>query len=200
MPGDLRGGSTRNGDDDLTIPTRIRTLLILPCLVLTAASASAQRHLPDLQVFHSVAVMRLDGQMETPAIFNGLPVAPGSGSGPGVEFQVFVPQAASQSGFSIRVNVARTDGSPEGFQITGATDWAGRPIPSVGASGGLTRALVLTSFDRIPQNGHVATVVVNPLQSDAFQATMRVQAWVTFVSDPPRRVWELRCEQYLRWP
>jgi len=154
--------------------------------VLWPNASNAQRHLPGQQIFHTPSAMIIDGGVESPAVYSGVSGAPAVGVGQTVGFQVFVPRAASELGFSLRIRVTRADGSPAaGLEIAEARDWADRLLLPVAGGDGRVHAASLPRFDRIPATGHVATVLIRPLDATAFQSPSRVEAWVTFVSDPP---------------
>lgn len=176
--------------------------LVLFALTLVASvpvQAVGQQHLPEQQIFHTPARMLLDGSVETPAAYSGVSVAPGVGTGQQVQFQVFVPRAAGELGFALRVHVEPRSGSQGAFEIAEVRDWGDRLLRPVAGSNRLTHADALARFDRIPGTGHVATVVLDPQSTSAFSEPVRVETWVTFVSDPPRRAWELRGERLLSW-
>ena len=65
------------------------------CLgLLLVGAASAQRHLPGLQVYESTVRMAVDTRSEQPAVYNGVSSSPFPQVGQALEFQVFAPTAA----------------------------------------------------------------------------------------------------------
>ena len=168
--------------------------------VLFQTSANTQRHLPDLQIFHTVESIQLDTRFEEPAINNGIPVADIPGRGQNVVFQIFVPRSAGLIAYECSVQLENPDSVlTHTFGNITVTDWQKQslnPLPGETHLGFENKRL---EFAPLPYSGHIATATLTPLQNLQDPLPLTITCSVTVVSDPPRRVWRMTGTQTLRW-
>lgn len=159
---------------------------------------NAQRHLPDLQIFESVEQMRLDIVVEHPAVDNGAATAGIPQAGETVAIQIFVPRAAGLTAFECVVELDG-DALSGAFRVTSVKDWLDRDIRPLSSKGKPTFYIARLMPVVLPQSGHIATIVLAPMRILENPSPVPISCFITVVSTPPRRIWQMRCKQQLEW-
>jgi len=84
---------------------------------------SAQRHLPQTQIFQTPGLLLLDTHAETPAVYDGSGPARPLKKEETVDIQVFAPRAAGQRIYEYSFGVERFVNIDLPFELTSARDW-----------------------------------------------------------------------------
>ncbi len=184
----------------------MKIAIIRACVVLGSLfwglclSVQAQRHLPELQIFESVETVLLDALMEFPAINNGRSVASRPRIGENVSIQIFVPRSAGLILFDCSIELDNPDGAlANTFRIVSIKDWLQRDLRPLSSKKSLVFYSAKLQPAPILENGHVATVVLAPLQTVNNPEPLKITCFITVVSTPPRRVWQMWGSQQLYW-
>ena len=160
----------------------------------------AQRHLPDLQIFTTDENVQLDTIAEDPAINNGISTAAVPRRGENLSIQVFIPRSASLLGFEYTLTFANPDSSlTNTFQIISVTDWRKKPLQKTANSQTISYYNNRLEFAPLPNTGHIATILLTPNQQIKSPLPIQFDCSVTVVSNPPRRVWQMRGHTTLHW-
>jgi len=165
---------------------------------IAAWPCHAQRHLPDLQVFESVEMVRLDTVVEHPAVDNGAAIAKIPQPGETLSIQLFVPRAGGLTAFECVVEFDG-DAMAGAFRVESVKDWLDRDIRPLASKGKPTFYLTRLMPVLLPGNGHIATVELSPLRTLQNPLPIPIGCFITVVSEPPRRIWQMRGTQPLPW-
>lgn len=167
---------------------------------LFTSPALAQRHLPAIQIFTTDENIQIDTIAEHPAINNGISVASVPHRGENLSIQIFVPKSGSLLGFECNITFDNPDSSlTRAFQILSATDWRQQPLKIVSSNQTISYYNNRLEFAPLPSTGHIATVLLTPRQQIKSPLPIHLSCTVTIVSNPPRRVWQMRGVQTLQW-
>jgi hypothetical protein len=178
----------------------MKKYLICLTLLIFTHPLFAQRHLPDLQIFTTDENVQLDTIAENPAINNGITTATVPQRGENLSLQIFIPRCASLLGFEYAITFSNSDSSlTRSFQILSVTDWRQQPLKQTSNSQTISYYNNRLEFAPLPSTGHIATVLLTPRQQLHSPLPIHLACSVTIVSNPPRRVWQMRGTTTLRW-
>lgn len=175
--------------------------LILCFLYLTQPTAtSAQRHLPDLQIFQTVERVQLDTYVESPAINHGITTTGIPLRGQNVVFQIFVPRSGGHIAYQCGIQLENpNDALTRSFENISIVDWQKRALTPLPAAAYLSYENKNLIFALIPFSGHIATVTMTPRETLQNPLPINLFCTITVVSTPPRRVWQMTGPQTLHW-
>jgi len=169
-------------------------------LLILAHPLFAQRHLPDLQIFTTDENIQLDTIVEDPAINNGIPTAAVPRRGENLSLQIFIPRSASLLSFGYTLTLANPDSAlTNSFQIISVTDWRKYPLQQTTNNQTISYYNNRLEFAPVPSTGHIATILLTPNQQTQSPLPIQLDCSVTVVSNPPRRVWQMRGNTTLYW-
>ena len=160
----------------------------------------AQRHLPYIQIFTTDENIQVDTVAEYPAINNGISVASVPSRGENLNIQVFIPKSGNLLGYECNITFDNPDSAlTRSFQIISATDWRQHPLKIVSNDRTISYYTNRLEFAPLPSTGHIATVQLTPRQQIKSPLPIQLSCTVTVVSNPPRRVWQMRGHKTLQW-
>jgi hypothetical protein len=162
--------------------------------------AFAQRHLPDVQIFTTDETIQLDTEAEYPAINKGFSSAAIPARGENLSIQIFIPRSGGLLGYECAITFANADSALAGsFQILSVTDWRQQPLKQVSSTRTISFYTNRLAFSPLPNSGHIVTALLTPRQQIQSPVPIQIDCSVTVVSDPPRRVWQMKGSQILSW-
>ena len=165
---------------------------------IAALPCHAQRHLPDIQVFESLEMVRLDTVVEHPAVDNGIAIAKIPQPGETLTIQIFVPRAGGLTAFECVVELD-ADAIADAFRVASVKDWLNRDIQPLASKSKPTYYLTRLMPILLPENGHIATLELSPLRILQNPLPIPIACFITVISTPPRRIWQMRGAQPLTW-
>ena len=177
-----------------------RLLATLSIWVVFQNFGMAQRHLPEIQIFDTEENVQLDTVAESPPVNNGIALAAVPYRGENLNVQVFIPRAGGLLGFECAITFANSDSAlTRSFQILSVTDWRQEALKIVSSTQTISYYNNRLLFSPLPPSGLIATVVFTPRQQIQSPLPIQFQCSVTVVSMPPRRIWQMKGKQTLRW-
>ena len=182
-------------------PMNPRPSFIFLFLFLTLPlTASAQRHLPDLQIFQTVEYVQLDTYVESPAINHGITTTSIPVRGQNVVFQIFVPRSGGRIAYQCGIQLQNPNNAlTRSFENISIVDWQKRALTPLPPASYLSFENKNLIFSLIPFSGHIATVTMTPRETLQKPLPINLSCTVTVVSSPPRRVWQMTGPQTLHW-
>lgn len=174
-------------------------MLTLLKLLLLVSTLFAQRYLPETNIFQSPALILIDTQVESPAVYDGSSSARMIQQGEAFQIQIFAPAAARKSIYEYSFGVVRSPGRPIPLKITSARDWQDRELMSGKPNHTLIFSGTQFRFAVLPRTGHVMTLTFTATENLTDRQPLDVILTLTTVSDPPRRVNQMIARQLLTW-
>ena len=191
---------------------------ILVIAHLLIGQAAAEDSIRDLSPPIRKTTLLVDGQIETPAVYNGGPTASLPKQGDTVEFQVFVPEAAGRTAFGCVLEFDNVDHAfADNFQIKSASAWVlifpqetpeeiSRPVlvqrdmAPLSDTGCPGCCALFVDRPRVPPDGLVATFVLEAKRDIPSDLPLKLTVSATVISrTPPTRLWNMQAQQMIGW-
>lgn len=173
---------------------------LVPLTLSLLSPIYAQRHLPEIQIFTTEETILLDTIAEYPAINNGVPTATVPARGENLSIQIFIPRSGGLLGFECAITFDNPDhGLTQSFQILSVTDWLKNPLKQVTSNQIIAYYNNRLEFAPVPSSGHIATALLTPRQQIKSPLPIQIDCSITIVSNPPRRVWQMKGNRTLYW-
>ncbi len=193
-------------------------LVRLIVLIFLFGDAATAQRLGGLSPPFGRVVVLVDTRSEDPPVYSGVTTASPPGQGETLEVQVFVPQAAGKMAFGYIFQFDDTHKVfTDNFKISAAKAWATIPVldasgqtveyilsqmdmPTLKDSSNPGRSISFVNPPAVPDNGVVATFVLEARQDVPRDVPLKFTVSVTVYSTtPPTRLWNMKAQQAIYW-